>query len=135
MKEQLKGRSFAEEEGLSSVLSELTSEILRVFADWNRRLRLCLLVEGEYVEQSLNLLRLLTGSIKRAWRVRVLSTHPVSGGPKTKTSRGFNQCAVVHSPFAQQPTGHNLETIDDASSLGPTTRWTIQTHFQDDSMI
>jgi hypothetical protein len=38
MKEQLKGRSFTEEEGLSSVLSELMTEILtdmilRVFAD------------------------------------------------------------------------------------------------------
>jgi hypothetical protein len=42
-KEQLKGRSFAEEEELLSVLSELMSEIppgmiVRVFADRNRRL-------------------------------------------------------------------------------------------------
>jgi hypothetical protein len=55
MKEQLKGRSFAEEEELSSVLSELISEIpldmiVLVFADWNRRLRLCRLMDGEYVE-------------------------------------------------------------------------------------
>jgi hypothetical protein len=46
---------FAEEEELSSVLSELMSEIqpnmiLRAFAGWNRRPRLCLLMEGEYVE-------------------------------------------------------------------------------------
>jgi hypothetical protein len=37
------------------VLSELISKIppdmiVRVFADWNRRLWLCLLMEGEYVE-------------------------------------------------------------------------------------
>jgi hypothetical protein len=55
MKEQLKRRRFAEEEELSSVLSELMGEIqhcmlLRVFADWNRRLQLCILMEGEYVE-------------------------------------------------------------------------------------
>jgi hypothetical protein len=52
MKEQLKGGSFAEEEELLSVLSELMSAIppdmiLRVFADWDRRLRRCLLMEGE----------------------------------------------------------------------------------------
>jgi hypothetical protein len=55
MKEQLKGRSFAGEEGLLSVLAELMSEIppdmiLRVFADWDRWLWSCLLMEGEYVE-------------------------------------------------------------------------------------
>jgi hypothetical protein len=55
MKEQLKERSFAEEEELLSVLSELMSEIplgiiLPVFAGWDRKLRHCLLMEGEYVE-------------------------------------------------------------------------------------
>jgi hypothetical protein len=60
MKERLRERSFAEEEELASVLSELISEIPpdmtpRVFADWNRRLWLCLLIEGEYVEQRFNL--------------------------------------------------------------------------------
>jgi hypothetical protein len=40
MKDQLKGRSFADEEDLFSVLSELISEIrpdiiLRVFTDWD----------------------------------------------------------------------------------------------------
>jgi hypothetical protein len=55
MKEQLKLRSPAEEEELSLMLSELVSEtlpdmILRLFADWNRRPRLCLLMEGGYVE-------------------------------------------------------------------------------------
>jgi hypothetical protein len=54
-KEQLKGRGFAEGEGLLSVLSELMSEappdiILGAFADWDRCLRYCLLMEGEYVE-------------------------------------------------------------------------------------
>jgi hypothetical protein len=54
-KEQLKQRSPAEEEEFSSMLSELVSEtlpgmILRLFADWNRRPRPCLLMEGEYVE-------------------------------------------------------------------------------------
>jgi hypothetical protein len=48
-------KDFAKEEELCSVLSELMSEIppdmiLRVFADWNGRLQLCLLIEGEYVE-------------------------------------------------------------------------------------
>jgi hypothetical protein len=55
MKEQLKERSFADEEEVLPVPSGLISEIppdmsLRVFADWNRRLRLCLVIEGEYVE-------------------------------------------------------------------------------------
>jgi hypothetical protein len=55
MKEQLKGRGFAEKKELLSVLSELMSEappdmIVRVFADWNQRLRLCLLMDGECVE-------------------------------------------------------------------------------------
>jgi histone-lysine N-methyltransferase SETMAR len=55
LKEQLKGRSFSEEEELLSALSELMSEIppdmiLRVFEDWDRRLRLCLQRKGEYVE-------------------------------------------------------------------------------------
>jgi hypothetical protein len=64
-----------EEEPLS-VPSELMSEILsdmilRVFADWNRRLRLCLLMEGEYVEQSASMLWFLTALDKRARRVRV----------------------------------------------------------------
>jgi hypothetical protein len=54
-KEHLKGRSFAEEEELLSVLSELMSEIppdisLRVFADGNRRLRLCILIERKDVK-------------------------------------------------------------------------------------
>jgi hypothetical protein len=40
IKEELKGRSFAEEEYLLSVLSELMSDIppdmiMRVFTDWN----------------------------------------------------------------------------------------------------
>jgi hypothetical protein len=52
MKDQLKGRSFAEEAKFLSVLSESMSEIppamiLRVFADWDR----CyLLMKGDYVE-------------------------------------------------------------------------------------
>jgi hypothetical protein len=76
MKEQLKGRSFAEEEQLLSVLSERMSEIppdmiLRLFADWNRRLPLCLPIDGEYVEQGFDLLWFVTGSDKRARRVRV----------------------------------------------------------------
>jgi hypothetical protein len=55
MKEQLKGTSFAEDEEFLSVLSELMSDgpldrILRVFADWNRRLPRCCLMAGEYVE-------------------------------------------------------------------------------------
>jgi hypothetical protein len=54
MKEQLKRRSFAEEEKLSSVLSALMSEIrpdviLRALADCDRRLQRCLLMKGEYV--------------------------------------------------------------------------------------
>jgi hypothetical protein len=56
-KEQLKGRSFAQEEELLSGLAGLMSEIppdviLRVFADWNQSLRLCLLTEDEYAEPS-----------------------------------------------------------------------------------
>jgi hypothetical protein len=55
MKEQLKGRGFAEEKEILSVLSGLMSEappdmIVRVFADWNQRLRLCLLMDREYIE-------------------------------------------------------------------------------------
>jgi hypothetical protein len=55
MKEQLKGRGFAEEEELLSMLSEPMSEIppnmiLRVFANGDRRLQRCLLMEGEHVE-------------------------------------------------------------------------------------
>jgi hypothetical protein len=55
IKEQFKGRIFAEEEELLSVRSALMSEIppdmtLQVFADWDRRLRRWLLMEGEYVE-------------------------------------------------------------------------------------
>lgn len=58
MKERLKDRNFAEEEELLSGLSKLMSEIpldmiLRVFAGWNRRLRLCLLMELENVEKDL----------------------------------------------------------------------------------
>jgi hypothetical protein len=54
MKKQLKGRGSAEDGGLFSVLSELMSDIppdmvLRVLGHWNRRLRLCLLMEEEYV--------------------------------------------------------------------------------------
>jgi hypothetical protein len=52
MKEQLKGRSFAEEEELLFVLSDVMSEIpldmiLPVFADWDRQLRRCLLMLGK----------------------------------------------------------------------------------------
>jgi hypothetical protein len=55
MKEQLKGRSFAEEEELLSVLSELMSEIpldmiLRVCADWNRGRLRCHQMKGVYVK-------------------------------------------------------------------------------------
>jgi hypothetical protein len=55
MKEQLKGRNFAAEEELFSVLSEHMNEIapdmiLRVFADWDRRPWRCFLMEGEYVK-------------------------------------------------------------------------------------
>jgi histone-lysine N-methyltransferase SETMAR len=82
MKEQLKGRSFAEEEELSLVLSQCMSEIppdmiLRVFADWDRRLRRCLLMEGEYVEYRFNLNWFLTDLNKRARRVRVLNARYV----------------------------------------------------------
>jgi hypothetical protein len=53
MKEHLKEKSFAEEEELLSVLSELVSEIppdmiVRVSADWDRQR--CLLMEGQYIE-------------------------------------------------------------------------------------
>jgi hypothetical protein len=53
VKEQLKERSFAEEEKRILVLSELMSEIppdmiLRVFTHWNRRLRQRPRMEGEY---------------------------------------------------------------------------------------
>jgi hypothetical protein len=83
MKEQLKGRSFAEEEELLSVLSAFMSEIpcdmvLRVFADWNRRLRLCLLMKGEDVEYSFNLLWFSTGVDKGPRRVGVLNPHLAS---------------------------------------------------------
>jgi hypothetical protein len=49
---QLKGRSFAGGEERLSVLSELMGEIspgmiVRVFADWNQKLRFCCLMEGE----------------------------------------------------------------------------------------
>jgi hypothetical protein len=55
IREQLKGWSFAEKEEPSSVLPEPMNEILpdpilRVFADWNRRLRLSRLMKGEYVQ-------------------------------------------------------------------------------------
>jgi hypothetical protein len=55
IKEQLKGRSFAEDKELLLAFSELISAILPhmivlAFADWNRKLRLCLLKEGQYVE-------------------------------------------------------------------------------------
>jgi hypothetical protein len=66
----LRGRSFAEEGEILSVLSELTSEIPPDMILW-----LCLLMEGEYVKQSLNLLRLSNGLDKRAGRVRVLNDH------------------------------------------------------------
>jgi hypothetical protein len=53
--EALKRRTFAEEEELLSVLSELMSEtppdmILPVLADWNRRVWLCVLMEGKCAE-------------------------------------------------------------------------------------
>jgi hypothetical protein len=81
MKEQLKGRSFAEEEELASALSELMSKsppdmILRVFADWNRRLWLCLLMKREYVWQAFNLLCFLTGLDKLPRSFRALNAHP-----------------------------------------------------------
>jgi hypothetical protein len=81
IKEQLKGRGFAEEEEFLWLPSELMSEIppdmiLRVFADWHRRLWLCVLMEWQYGEQSFNLLWLLTGLDKRTLRVRVLDAHP-----------------------------------------------------------
>jgi histone-lysine N-methyltransferase SETMAR len=52
VKEQLKGKSLVEEGELLSVPSAFLSEIppdliLRVFADWNRRRRLCLRMAGE----------------------------------------------------------------------------------------
>jgi hypothetical protein len=55
MKGQLKGRRFLEKEELFLVLSEFMSEIppdmiVRFVADWNRRLWLCILAEGENVE-------------------------------------------------------------------------------------
>jgi hypothetical protein len=55
MKEQLKGKNFAEEEELLLVLYNLMSRIppdilFRVLADWDRRLRFCLLMGVEYVE-------------------------------------------------------------------------------------
>jgi hypothetical protein len=55
LRERLKERSFAEEEDLLSVLSELMSKfpsdmILRVFADWDRPLRHCLLTKEGYIE-------------------------------------------------------------------------------------
>jgi hypothetical protein len=94
MKEQPKGRGFGEEEELLSVLSEFINEIppdmpLRVFADWNRRGRFCLLMEGEYVEYSFTLLWFLTGLGKRALRVQVLNTHP---GTAVSASLYFKSC-------------------------------------------
>jgi hypothetical protein len=55
MNKQLKGRSFAEDGELLSMLSEQISEIppdmiLQVFTDWDRRIRRCLLMEKGYVE-------------------------------------------------------------------------------------
>jgi hypothetical protein len=52
MKEQLNKRGFAEDEELLSVLSDLMNEITsgmisRVLAEWDQRLWLCLLMEGE----------------------------------------------------------------------------------------
>jgi hypothetical protein len=54
-KEQLKGKSFAEEENLLSVLSGFMNEIppdviLSVFTGWARQPQRCLLVKKEYVE-------------------------------------------------------------------------------------
>jgi hypothetical protein len=51
----LKGKGFGKEGKLSLVLSELMNEIPpdmseRVFADWDLRLRRCLLMKAEYVE-------------------------------------------------------------------------------------
>jgi hypothetical protein len=82
MKEQLKRMSSAEEEEFLSVLYEFMNEIppdvvLQVFSNWNRRLRLCLLMEGGCVEQHFNLLWFSTGLDKRARRVRVLNAHSV----------------------------------------------------------
>jgi hypothetical protein len=83
MKEQLKERNFAEEEELLSVLSEPISEIpsdliLRGFADWDRRLRVCPLMEGEYVEEGFDVNWFLIGLDKRARRVPVLNARAVS---------------------------------------------------------
>jgi hypothetical protein len=55
LKGQFKGRSFAEEEELLSALSEPINEIpsdmlLWVLAKWNQKVRLCLLMKGEYFE-------------------------------------------------------------------------------------
>jgi hypothetical protein len=52
MKEPLKGRSFTKEEDPLSVFSEVMSElshqvILRVFTDWDRRLRHCFLAKDD----------------------------------------------------------------------------------------
>jgi hypothetical protein len=57
LKEQLKTRSYAEEEEVLSVLSELMSEIppdmiSRALFDWDRWLRLYILIKGAYVELS-----------------------------------------------------------------------------------
>jgi hypothetical protein len=82
MKEQLKGRSFLEEEELLSVLSELMSEvppdmILQVFVDWNRWLWRCLLTERKCAEKSFKLNWFLTSGGKRTRRVRALNAHHV----------------------------------------------------------
>jgi histone-lysine N-methyltransferase SETMAR len=76
MKDELRGTTFAEEKELLAVLSERMSEILpdtilRVFADWDRWLWRCLLMEGECVEESIDLSWFLADLDERAWRVRI----------------------------------------------------------------
>jgi hypothetical protein len=96
MKELLKRRSLAEEEELLSVLSVFMSEIrldmiLRVSADWHRRLWCCLLMEGEYAEQGFNLNWFLTGLNNRARRGRVFNAHPLQ--------RPFQYLFVIQTVF------------------------------------
>jgi hypothetical protein len=56
MKEQLKGQSFAEEEELLSVPSELRSAAPYNMILRDRQRRRCFLMKGEYIESSLNLM-------------------------------------------------------------------------------
>jgi hypothetical protein len=70
-------------EELFSVFSELMSEIppdviLRVFAGWNPRPWLCLLMKGEDSEEGFSLMWFLTGLDKRARGVQVSNAHPIT---------------------------------------------------------